>query len=74
MDSRTKVTGLNPDGSFTISQIAPGTYRVFAIDNSQQMQSESEEWLKQHELKVQVLRVVAEQKEHRRLSLITAGE
>jgi hypothetical protein len=74
MDSRTKVTGLNPDGSFTISQIAPGTYRVFAIDNSQQMQSESEEWLKQHELKVQVLRVVAEQKEHLRLSLITAGE
>jgi hypothetical protein len=74
MDSRTKETGLNPDGSFTIPQIAPGTYHVFAIDNSQRMQSVSEEWLKQHESKVQVLRVVAEQKEHLRLSLIAAGE
>jgi hypothetical protein len=74
MDSRTKVTGLNPDGSFTIPQIAPGTYHVFAIDNSQPMQSVSEEWLKQHESKVQVLRVVAEQKEHLRLSLIAASE
>jgi hypothetical protein len=74
MDSRTKITGLNPDGSFTISQIAPGTYHVFAIDNSQQMQSVSEEWLKQHQSKVQVLRVVAEQKEHLHLSLITASE
>jgi hypothetical protein len=74
MDSRTKVTGLNPDGSFTIPQIAPGTYHVFAIDNSQRMQSVSEEWLKQHESKVQVLRVVAEQKEHLHLSLITASE
>jgi hypothetical protein len=74
MDSQTKVTGLNPDGSFTIRQIAPGTYHVFAIDNSQQMQSVSEEWLKQHESKVQVLRVVVEQKEHLRLSLIAAGE
>jgi hypothetical protein len=74
MDSRTKVAGLNPEGSFAISQIAPGTYHVFAITNSQQMQSPSEEWLKQHESKVQVLRVVAEQKEHLHLSLITASE
>jgi hypothetical protein len=74
MDSRTKVTGLNPDGSFTIPQIAPGTYHVFAIDNSQRMQLVSEEWLKQHESKVQALRVVAEQKEHLHLSLITASE
>jgi len=73
MDSRTKVTGLNPDESFTTSQIAPGTYHVFAIDH-QLMQSISEEWLKQHESKVQVVRVVAEQKEHLRLSLITANE
>jgi hypothetical protein len=74
MDSRTKVTGLNPDGSFTIPQIAPGTYHVFAIDNSQRMQLVSEEWLRQHESKVQALRVVAEQKEHLHLSLITASE
>lgn len=74
MDSRTKVTGLNPDGSFTIPQIAPGTYHVFASDNSQRMKLVSEEWLKQHESKVQVLRVVAEQKEHLHLSLITASE
>jgi len=74
MDSRTKITALNPDGSFTIPQIAPGTYHVFAIDNSQRMQSVNEEWLKQHESKVQVLRMVAEQKEHLHLSLISASE
>src|SRR6202035_5375739 len=73
MDSRTKVTGLNPDGSFTISQIAPGTYHIFAIEN-QAMQPVSEEWLKQHESKVQVVRLVAGQKEHMRLSLIKASE
>jgi len=73
MDSRTKMTGLNPDGAFAIPQIAPGTYHVFAVEN-QVMQPGSEEWLKQHESKVQVLRVVAEQKEHLHLSLITASE
>ena len=73
MDSRTKVTGLNPDGSFTIPQIAPGTYHIFAIEN-QVMQPVSEEWLKQHESKVQVVRLVAGQKEHMRLSLIKASE
>ena len=73
MDSRTKVSGLNPDGSFTISQIAPGTYHVFAIDH-QPMQSISEEWLKQHESKVRVVRLVAGQKEHMPLSLIKASE
>src|SRR6202166_3004587 len=71
MDSRTKVTAINPDGSFAISQIAPGTYHVLAIENQQPV---SEEWLKQHESKVQVLRLVAGQKEHMRLSLIKASE
>jgi hypothetical protein len=74
IDSQPKLGYANGDGTFTIQQIAPGTYHVFAIDNSQQMQSVSEEWLKQHESKVQVLRVVAEQKEHLHLSLITASE
>jgi hypothetical protein len=74
MDSRTKLAGFSPDGAFTIQQIAPGTYHVFAIENQLQMQSVSEEWLKQHESKVQVLHVVAEQKEHLHLSLITASE
>ena len=73
MDSQIKVTGLNPDGSFSISQIAPGTYHVFAVEN-QVMQPVSEEWLKQHESKVQVVRLVAGQKEHLRLSLIAANE
>jgi hypothetical protein len=74
MDSRSKLAGLSPDGAFTIQQIAPGTYHVFAIENSQRMQSVSEEWLSQHESKVQVVRVVAEQKEHLHLSLITLSE
>jgi hypothetical protein len=75
IDSRLKVTSANADGTFTIQQIAPGTYHVFATDSRQFfMQSLSEEWLKRHESEVQVLRVVAEQKEHLRLSLIAAGE
>jgi len=73
MDSRTRVAGFNPDGSFTISQIAPGTYHVFAVEN-QVMQPVSEEWLKQHESKVQVVRLVAGQKEHMPLSLVKASE
>jgi hypothetical protein len=75
IDSRLKVASANPDGTFTIQQIAPGTYHVFAVSNPLiPMQSVSEEWLKQHESKVQVLRVVAEQKEHLRLPLITLSE
>jgi hypothetical protein len=75
IDSQPKVGYANGDGTFTIQQIAPGTYRVFATDSRQfLMQSLSEEWLKRHESEVQVLRVVAEQKEHLRLSLIAASE
>jgi hypothetical protein len=75
IDSRLKVGSANGDGTFTIQQIAPGTYRVFATDSRQFfMQSLSEEWLKRHESEVQVLRVVAEQKERLRLSLIAASE
>jgi hypothetical protein len=75
MDSRLKVGYANGDGTFTIQQIAPGTYHVFAADGRPfQMESVSEEWLKRNESEVQVLRVVAEQKEHLRLSLIAASE
>jgi hypothetical protein len=75
IDSRLKVSSANGDGTFAIQQIAPGTYHVFATDSRQfLMQSLSEEWLKRHESEVQVLRVVAEQKEHLRLSLIAASE
>ena len=74
MDSRTRLAGLNPDGSFTVQQIAPGTYHVFALENQMQIQSVTEEWLKQHEAKVQVVRMVAGQKEHLRLPLITTSE
>jgi hypothetical protein len=63
------------DGTFTIQQIAPGTYHVFATDGRPfQMESVSEEWLKRHESEVQVLRVVAEQKEHLRLSLVNPSD
>ena len=75
IDSRLKAGFATADGTFTIQQIAPGTYHVFATDNRQfQMESVSEEWLKRHDSEVQVLRVVAEQKEHLRLSLIAASE
>lgn len=75
IDSRLKVGSANGDGTFTIQQIAPGTYQVFATDGRPfQMQSVSEEWLKRHESEVQVLRVVAEQKEHLRLSLVNPSD
>lgn len=75
MASRLKVAAANADGTFTIQQIAPGTYRAFAINSPViPLQSVSEERLKQHESKVQVLRVVAEQKEHLRLPLITLSD
>jgi hypothetical protein len=75
MDSRLKVASANGDGTFTIQQIAPGTYHVFATDGRLfQMQSVSEEWLKRHESEVQVLRLVAEQKEHLRLSLVNPSD
>lgn len=75
IDSRLKVGSANGDGTFTIQQIAPGTYRVFATDSRQfLMQPLNEEWLKRHDSEVQVLRVVAEQKEHLRLLLIAANE
>jgi hypothetical protein len=75
MDPRRKGTSPNPDGTFTIQQIAPGTYYALAMDRPlSPSQAVSEEWLKQHESEVQVLRVVAEQKEHLSLSLITASE
>jgi hypothetical protein len=74
MDSRTKLAGVDPDGSFTVQQIAPGTYHVFALENQVQIQSVTDEWLKQHEAKVQVVRMGAGQKEHLRLSLIKGSE
>jgi hypothetical protein len=75
LDSRLKVGSANGDGTFTIQQIAPGTYHVFATDGRPfQMESVSEEWLKRHESEVQVLRVVAEQKEHMRLSLVNPSD
>ena len=75
IDSRLKVGSANGDGTFTIQQIAPGSYHVFATESRPfLMQSVSEEWLKRHDSEVQVLRVVAEQKEHLHLPLITASE
>src|SRR6202166_3065249 len=63
IDSRLKVGYANGDGTFTIQQIAPGTYHVFATDGRLfQMQSVSEEWLKRHEPEGQVLPLAAKQK------------
>jgi hypothetical protein len=75
IDSQPKLGYANGDGTFTIQQIAPGSYRVFATDSRQfLMQSLSEEWLKRHDSEVRVLRVVAGQEEHLHLSLIAASE
>lgn len=75
MDGRCKITWINPDGTFTFQQLAPGTYRALAMDRTHpQVEWLDPEFLTQHESKIQVIRVAQEQKERVRLPLITASE
>lgn len=75
VDAQPKMAWADPEGKFTIQQLAPGTYHVFALDRPDpQPRWASEEWLKHHESKVQILRLVEQQKEHVHLSMIKTRE
>jgi hypothetical protein len=75
MDDRCKIAWTNPDGIFTFQQLAPGSYRALAMDRSRpQPESLDNEFVTQHEPKIQVIHVVQEQKERLHLPLITASE
>jgi hypothetical protein len=70
-----RVTWVSPDGKFQLQQLPPGVYRVLAFDRQQpDLEYASEEALSKYEAKAQVIRVVAGQKEHLQMPLITQGE
>ncbi len=69
------VAWVSPDGKFHLQQLPPGAYRVLAFDRQQpDLEYASDEVMNQYDSKAQVIRVVAGQKEHLRLPLITASE
>jgi hypothetical protein len=75
IDARPKIALFDYEGKFMLPQLAPGAYHAFAVDGpGNQMQWVSEEWLKQHESKVQIIHVVEGQKAHVRLALIKENE
>jgi len=66
---------VSPDGTFRLQQLPPGVYRVLAFDRQQpDLEYASEEAVSKYESKAQVIRVVAGQKVHLQLPLITQGE
>jgi hypothetical protein len=72
---RPKTAWIYPDGTFTLQQLPPGTYRVFAVNRpSPEWEFPTEELLSQQDSKIPVVRLVAEQKQQVRLPLITVTE
>ena len=70
-----RMAWVSPEGTFTLQQLPPGVYRALAFDRQQpDLEYASEETLSKYESKAQVVRVVAGQKEHLQLPLITQGE
>ena len=70
-----RVAWVSPDGKFQLQQLPPGVYRVLAFDRQQpDLEYASEEALSKYEAKAQVIRVVAGQKEHLQMPLITESE
>ena len=66
---------VSPDETFRLQQLPPGVYRVLAFDRQQpDLEYASEEAVSKYESKAQVIRVVAGQKVHLQLPLITQGE
>jgi hypothetical protein len=64
-----------PDGSFALSELPPGTYRVLAYDSRQNdLAYNDAETMRKLESKGQLIHLEAGQKEHLRLKLISGGE
>jgi hypothetical protein len=63
-------TWISPNGDFNLPQLPPGEYRVIAFDHwPEDLEYESAEAMQKYQSKGQLLRVVAGQSEHLRLSL-----
>jgi hypothetical protein len=66
---------VSPDGKFSPQQFAPGTYRVLAFDHPQEtLEYRNPEAMRAYDAKGQLLRLVAGQKEHLQLQLISSSE
>jgi hypothetical protein len=64
-----------PGGSFAISQLPPGTYRVLAFDRQQgDLAYNDAEAMRKLESKGELIHVDAGEKEHLRLKMIPGGE
>ena len=70
-----RATTSNPDESFTVAQLPPGSYLVLAFDSAQaDLAYTNQEVLKNFESQGQIIHVTAGQKEHLRLKVITRGD
>jgi hypothetical protein len=68
-------TWISPNGDFNLPQLPPGEYRVIAFDHPpEDLEYESVEAIRKYQAKGQLLRVVAGQNEHLRLSLDSGTE
>jgi hypothetical protein len=68
-------TWISSNGDFNLSQLPPGEYRVIAFDHRpEDLEYESAEAMRKYQSKGQLLRVVAGQNEHLRLSLDSGSE
>jgi hypothetical protein len=64
-----------PDGSFGLSQIPPGTYRVLAFDSPQNdLAYNDPETMRKLEFKGQVIHLEPGQNEHLKLKLLSGGD
>jgi hypothetical protein len=70
-----RVAWASGDGRFHLQQLPPGAYRVLVFDRQRpDLEYATDEVLSQYDSKAQVIRVVAGQKEHLRLPLISRSE
>ena len=61
---------VNPNSEFTFMQMAPGEYRLIALDHMpEDLEYENSEAMRKYESKGQLLRLVAGQHEHLRLTM-----
>ncbi len=66
---------VSPDGKFSPQQFAPGTYRVLAFDHPEEtLEYRNPQAMRAYDAKGQLLRLVAGQKEHLQLQLISSSE
>jgi len=70
IDDQAKETVIQQDPTFKFEQIAPGTYRIFAVARQRpELANPSDELLNKYGVRPQIVRLEAGQKEHVRLSL-----